>query len=176
MRRVRLRPANKARWYCAQTKPGMQFFAKERLESQGFKVFMPLTLVQQKKRMPEYRPLFGTYFFVQFNKLLDRWQAIWSTPGVSKLLSGSELEPSPISDTVINSLRAQEVNPSDDWVKLSPIDPGTLVRVTRGPFADHVGICKISSQDRVSLLFKIMGKEVDCYFTRVDVEVASAAN
>ena len=106
-------------------------------------------------------PLFLNYVFVE---LLDgqRWALIGSAFGVNRLLTRKAadteyLEPAIIADSFINDLKSCSTQKDErEW----RLDPGTEVRIERGPFAQMTGtIASWSSAERCRLLVWMLGRE-----------------
>jgi len=125
-------------------------------------------------RLPE--PVFPSYVFI---KLADgqRWVPINSTFGVRRLLTrqadGSEYrEPAVIADAVIAGLqRCSRYDDKDGW----RLEPGTAIRILRGPLAGQAAILRWSSAERVGFLLNIMNRDLEVEIA-VDQVVPVAAH
>ena len=78
-------------WVLIYTKVKQEKRAKENLENQGFKTFLPM--IASAKDLAKYENLeivFPRYFFAQINLELDNWTAINSSYGVSHIIMFGE--------------------------------------------------------------------------------------
>ena len=114
------------------------------------------------------------YLFIELH-YGQRWPPINSTYGVNKLLTrkatGSEyLEPAGIADSFINDLMGCSTrNEQQEW----RLDPGTVVRIERGPFAQMTGtIASWSSAERCCLLVWMLGRETAVEVRGADIMAA----
>src|SRR5882672_2531529 len=110
-------------WYCIQAKPNRVFFAKSGIERLGFQVLLPTTTITKSHygvERSQLVPLFGTYFFVQFDVDTDHWKPITNIPGVRRLLSHTPEQPTPIPDisitTMLECITAEQQVPNNNTV------------------------------------------------------------
>lgn len=150
------------RWYCVQTKPGGELLVMMGLAQQEIIHHLPI-VVTADKQVP--MPLFPRYLFVQFDVGQDAWRGIPHTPGVTRLFSASAERPIPMRRGIVESWieRAAADGGVIDGrpVQAAPIDVGSEVRITAGPLADLVGLCRRSSVERVAVLLTVMGRSVE---------------
>src|SRR6185436_2874335 len=122
-------------------------------------------------RPASLRPMFPGYAFVRI--VGDAWGPICNTFGVIRLLTGcgggDARRPQQISDDFISSMRSCVLDDPD--AALPVLDPGTLVRVTRGPLLSNVAAVRWSREDRLGLLFSLLGRQVEIEFSLADVEL-----
>ena len=124
-------------------------------------VFEKRKLDRRRKLVVVNEPLFPGYLFVEI--LQDqRWVPIRSTYGINKLLTRTAadseyLEPAVIADSFINDLMLCSTRKDErEW----RLDPGTTVRIERGPFSQFTGtLASWSSSDRCKLLVWMLGRE-----------------
>ncbi|MGO4917844.1 transcription termination/antitermination protein NusG [Pseudogemmobacter sp. W21_MBD1_M6] len=154
-------------WFLAQFKPNSHRIAERNLVRQGFRTFLPLheeTTRAQCKFTVQMRPLFPGYLFVALDLLQERWSAVNSTYGVTRIVSFGK-EPTPVPLDLISQLMLR----CDQEGKLLPpklLKPGDKVTVAKGPFADVIATIESVAPDRrVWVLMDIMGGE-----TRVAVQ------
>jgi transcriptional antiterminator RfaH len=157
------------RWYVVQTHPHAEGKACWHLERQGFATYLPRYL---KKRRHARRtesvivPLFPRYLFVAIDMRAQRWLAIRSTIGVSRLVCDGD-RPAPVPISVYEALRRRE--DAHGLVRLDPKPPfsaGEKVCVLDGAFQDCLGVFEgMSSNERVTILLELLGRKV-----RVDLE------
>ena len=106
------------------------------------------------------KPLFPSYIFSLFDIKDNGWTSIGSTYGVQYLLKNEHMYPQTISADFIRSLK-QNCNEksciTSNYFNLCKDDN---VKFIDGPFIDSIGkIIKLSSSDRVSVLFKIFNNQ-----------------
>jgi transcription antitermination factor NusG len=155
-------------WCAAQVVNNQHSVAIRHLERQNYKTFNPCyetrTIIRHKITIV-CRPLFGNYLFIDLDDG-QRWVPIRNTTGVSKLLlrqpQGSEyLQPAPIASEFIEGLRVCSRHADGDPEPTWRLSPGTLVRITAGPFRDHEAeILTWSDSDRVRLVGWLLGRSV----------------
>jgi transcription antitermination factor NusG len=106
------------RWYVAVTTAGGEFLARSELlsrsEATGLSCFLPLdkprVIVRHNRAGREVArkivpvPLLRGYLFVQFDPRRDRWQSIYSTPGLERLLGMDRYRPEPIPCAFVERL------------------------------------------------------------------------
>jgi len=153
------------RWYCVQAKHRYEFFAAANLRRNGFE---PLLLTElrttKRKNGVEFEKLvslFGIYFFIPLDIEVDNWKRVVYTHGVRRIFSSNPETPSPIPDSVIESLIASR-NPITTTPETPQIHPGCRVRIIQGPLANPntEAICQWRDGDRVKLLLSIVQREV----------------
>lgn len=100
-------------WYLVHTKPRQEKCALDNLLRQGFQCYLP-TLPSEKLRQGVLtvtdEPLFPRYLFIRLGQgySAPSWAPIRSTKGVSRLVSFG-VEPAKVADSLVETLRAQEV-------------------------------------------------------------------
>lgn len=134
--------------------------AERNLRRQHFQTFLPMHEETRRKAgrfISTVRPLFTGYMFVAFDTSKGGWRAINSTYGITRLVSFGE-DPQPVPLDLISRLMLR----CDDGGKLLPpriLQPGDVVRLTSGPFAEFVAtVEKISPDQRVWVLLDLMGR------------------
>lgn len=152
------------RWYVAQTQPNAESKAVAHLNRQGFVTYLPRYL---KKRRHARRvdtvaaPLFPRYLFVEIDTSAQRWRSIYSTVGVSQLISNGDA-PTPVADEVVAILRQREEANGLIKLDLRPTYAvGDKLRVLDGVFYDCLGLYDgMADRDRVAILLDLMGRKV----------------
>lgn len=150
------------RWYVVNSQPGAEAKASQHLARQGYRVYLP----RWRKRRSHARriewiaaPLFPRYLFVGFDIEHTRWRAIYSTVGVSHLISVGGL-PAPVPDGIVEAIRSREVE--NGLIEIVPnFRKGEPVVIGEGPFLDQIGLFE-SSDDaaRVTVLLGLLGREI----------------
>jgi transcriptional antiterminator RfaH len=98
--------------------------------------------------------LFPGYLFVFIELQWSR--ARWS-PGVVRIVMNGTA-PAVVPDSVIGVLRTRETGGLIDLPKPPKFRTGDRLRVTRGPFAGHVGLyAGMKPRERVEVLLAILG-------------------
>lgn len=147
------------RWYCAEAMHGLEKVAARLLHKQGFVVFLPEHCLTMPGGVQRIRPLFVGYLFVRLDLTRDRWQPVCTTLGVRRIMSTAEDgRPTPLPvgeiERMIFTARASQGAVVSE-LAFPLIDVGTLCAVLDGPFADLKGVCDLSVDDRVELLFDL---------------------
>jgi transcriptional antiterminator RfaH len=111
--------------------------------------------------------------FVEFDLNLERWRSIYSTFGVSHLLTAGE-DPVPVPAGVVDEIRAREGSDGFVTLGLPPgVGPGSPVRLIDGIFAEAKGVLdRIADQYRVSVLLQLLGREVRVFVPAAHVGAA----
>lgn len=168
--------SSEPRWFVAQTQVHSEIKAAQNLLRQGFEIYLPRYLKRRRHARKVdivAAPLFSRYLFVNVDLGAQRWRAIQSTFGVSRLVMNGD-EPAAVPAGVIGALRARE----DDkgFVKLdrrSAFAPGDKVRVLAGAFTDSLGLFEgLGDRERVSILLDLLGRKVR---VMLDADLVAAA-
>lgn len=163
------------RWYAVHTHPRSEQKALFNLERQGFHAYLPCFAKQRRHARQQQlvsAPLFPRYLFVHMDLDADRWRSVYSSFGVSDVVSAGD-QPVPLPDRVIESIRTREGD--DGLVKMQapkPFRSGDPVQIHGGPLAEQTAIfdCEDDNQ-RVFVLLSLLGRNVR---VRVQAEVLSA--
>jgi transcriptional antiterminator RfaH len=165
-----------SRWYVAQTHPHAEAKATFHLQRQGFAVYGPRHLKQRRhaRRVEKVTaPLFPGYLFVAIDLATQRWLAIDSTTGVTRLVRDGE-RPAPVPLRVIDGLKARE--DSDGFVQLERqprFSPGDKVRIAGGALIDCFGLYEgMNARERVSVLLELLGRKVRVTLASEIIEAA----
>lgn len=167
-------------WYLAQLKPGGFERAVTNLARQGYESFMPLreeTRRRSDRWDTKLTPLFPGYLFVKVPRDRQQWRSINSTFGILRLVAFEAGRPTQVAPDLVASLQSRSAKNG----KLSPsaeFEIGDQVRVISGPFADALAeIEAVPEQNRIYVLFELMGRYTKAMLATVDVErVAPRAN
>src|SRR5262249_4609156 len=118
-------------------------------------------------------PLFPRYLFVTMDMMCQRWRAVRSTIGVTRLVCNGD-DPVPVADNIIETLKGREG--SDGFVVLRARPQfvlGAKVRVLDGVFADCLGLFDgMKDSDRVSVLLDLLGRKVRVVLDEFSVAAA----
>ena len=153
-----------SRWYVAQTHIHAEAKASQHLCCQGFDVYLPRYLKSRRHARRVDRvaaPLFPRYLFVSIDLTTQRWYAINSTIGISKLIRHGNV-PVAVPDAIIEGLKRRE--DAEGHIQLEPQSrfvPGDKVRVSHGAFCDCLGLYEtVSGKERSAILLDLLGRKV----------------
>lgn len=161
-----------APWFCVWTKPQQEARAEHSLRTFAFPTFFPGHCVTLANRQKRIEPLFRRYGFMQPDQD-GQWVGALYAPGVSTIVRDPFGIPCRVPHQAMDRLFAQ-CSPTG---VIYPDDPpefaeNDALRITKGPFAEMVGICKRSAKDRIWLLMEIMGRSTEVGFSRDGLEPA----
>ncbi|HEX9460984.1 MAG TPA: transcriptional activator RfaH [Alphaproteobacteria bacterium] len=152
-----------ARWYVVQTQPHAETKAATHLCRQGFGAYVPRYLKRRRHaRRSETiaAPLFPRYLFVTIDVEVQRWRAIQSTVGVSRLVCSGD-NPAAVPDGIVEALKRREDDRGFVTLEDRPLAPGDKIRVLDGVFADCLGLfVGMTDQERVAVLLDLLGRQV----------------
>jgi transcription antitermination factor NusG len=152
----------------------MELIAVGELVKQDFPAFAPRIQRDLPGGVRTVSLLLPGYLFIRFNRDLERWRRVVSTPGIRYLFGVSEELPIPVPvgivEKMIASARGDNIVVVEDLVGPEQLAVGEEVRVIAGPFADLRGLCRRSAAGRVVLLVEMMGRQVEFVTTRAMVE------
>ena len=151
-------------WFVVHTQPQAEARAVLNLNRQGFGTYLPRYLKTRRharKVDVVAVPVFPRYVFVQIDLQAQRWLAIRSTIGVSRLV-GSAVAPLAVPKGIVDGLLARQN--AEGFVRLlAPpgLRAGDKVRVLGGAFEECLGLFeRITDDQRVSILLDLMGRKV----------------
>ena len=151
-------------WYAVQTHPHAEAKAAAHLKRQGYLIYLPRYLKRRRHaRRVEIvpAPLFPRYLFVAIDMLTQRWRAVQSTVGVSRLVCSGE-EPAILPAAVISELQGRHNEAGFVQLDLRPtFAPGDRIRVAEGAFASCLGLFEgMADRERVAILLDLLGRKV----------------
>ena len=157
-------PGAGPRWYVAHTQPQAEARAVLNLERQGFATYLPRYL----KRRSHARkvdmvpvPVFPRYVFVSIDLARQRWLAIRSTVGVSRLVGYGDA-PLPVPEGIVEEMRRR--HDEEGFLRLlAPpgLRVGDKVRVLGGAFEEALGLFDgVTDEQRVTILLDMLGRKV----------------
>lgn len=148
-------------WYLLQTRAKQEQRAREHLENQGFRCFLPEIDIQTRQggRLVQRREaLFPGYLFVHLCRSGENWAPIRSTRGVLRMVSFSSAGPAPVRAGLVEAIERRLAKPSP--VALSLFRHGEKVRITEGAFANVEAIFEsFNGEERVVVLLKMLQSE-----------------
>lgn len=144
--------APKKRWYVVQAYSGyearVQKALLERIKLQGLEDYFGEILVPTEeivemkagqKRRSE-RKFFPGYVLVKMAMTDEAWHLVCKTPRVSGFIGGTSQQPAPISEQEAKKILEQIEQGVDKPRPKILFEPGEVVRVIDGPFADFNGV------------------------------------
>jgi transcription antitermination factor NusG len=147
-----------ARWYLVHSLPSREECAFQQLTRQKFTGFLPKMLksVRHARRIQtKLAAYFPGYLFVQLDLARDRWRSVNGTFGVAYLVGPGDL-PQPVSVGIVEALLS--CSDHRGVITLGDFRRGQRVRMTAGPFAEHIGVLdRLDATGRVRVLLEIMG-------------------
>jgi len=150
-------------WVLIYTKVKQEIRAKENLENQGFKTFLPLISSRNDlSKSEELEIVFPRYLFAQINLKVDNWSSIKSTKGVDHIvLFGNEFTVVP--DKIIKLIK-EKLNKSGVYkqkIYKTNFNKGDKLVIKEGVFSgiEAIFISK-KSKDRVKLLLKLLNTTI----------------
>ena len=176
--------SDKKRWYVVQA-----FSGYEGRVSQSLKEYIKLNGMEDKfgevlvpteeivemragQRRKSERKFFPGYVLVEMTMDEESWHLVKSIPRVLGFIGGTAERPAPISqrevDTILNRLNESVDKPKPKTM----FEPGELVRVNDGPFADFNGTVESVDYDksRLTVSVSIFGRAtpVELEFSQVE--------
>ena len=156
------------RWYAVNTLPRREFRAKQQLENQGFRVFLPQalkTVRHARKLTTVLAPFFPRYIFVELDLTIHRWRSVNGTFGVRRLVMLGE-RPNPVPCGIVETMLAS-VGDNDVLRFERNLKTGSEVRLVAGPFAEQLGILdRLDDSGRIRVLLQIMGGTIPVQLPR----------
>ncbi len=172
------------RWYVVQAYSGYEVKVKgmleerivrESLEDKFGKVLVPTEEIVEmragQQRRSE-RKFFPGYVLVEMDMDDESWHLVKNTPRVMGFIGGTADRPAPITEKEANEI-LQRVEDSSDKPKPKVLfEPGEVIRVCDGPFADFNGVVEKVDYEknrvRVSVLIFGRSTPVDLEFSQVE--------
>lgn len=156
-------------WFVLQTKPFKEAIVEKLLYEAGIQVYCP----RYKDEEGRIHSLFPCYEFVNFN-FPREYRLVRFTRGVRRVV-GNEAGPIPVEATVIQTIKAREV---EGFVvleeELPPPEIGDLVEVVKGPFKGIRGIFSrlITGEQRVLILLNYLHYQASLIIDRDKIRKA----
>lgn len=95
-------------WIIVITKGKQEAMVKARLEAKGFEVYLPMRLVIGARKGVYPVPFFPRHLFARAQMDAGRWQSIFTTVGVARLLCSPD-RPLGVRDDFINKIKGREL-------------------------------------------------------------------
>lgn len=161
-------------WVVVVTKPFQEIVARRNLEAQGFPVYLPMKLYENRRKEVVSSPFFPRYLFAQIDVGGEEWRRVWSTIGCHSLLGATPTRPpAGVADWVIERVRQQE---EGGYIRMMgevmarqaaprPFTEGQIVRMAGSPL-EAVFVEQVDSK-RAAILVSLLGRD-----SRVTVDLA----
>ena len=139
-----------AKWYAIQTHSGSEKSVKRAIETMAEQlglqdrieeIVVPtedvIEVKNGKKKITE-RSLYPGYVFAKMDLDTDLWHKIQSLPKVSRFI-GESKKPTPLNEKDVQNILDKVQNRAAPKPKIS-FEPGEMVRIIDGPFANFTGM------------------------------------
>lgn len=173
----------KKRWYVVHAYSGYESFVKEalmeRIAQAGIQhrfgeILVPkekIVEMKQGQKKESERKYFPGYVLVHMEMDDETWHLVRKIPRVLGFIGGTSDRPAPISDKEADQI-LQRVEESVDKPKPKVLfEPGEVVRVIEGPFADFNGVVEEVNYEknrlRVAVLIFGRSTPVELEFSQV---------
>jgi transcriptional antiterminator NusG len=156
------------RWYVVQAYSGFENRVKKTLEERiklhalehlFGQILVPTEEVVElragSKRKSE-RKFFPGYVLVQMDLNEESWHLVKDTPRVMGFIGGTPEKPAPISDKEADAILHRVEEGSDKPKPKVLFEPGEMVRVTDGPFADFNGVVEAVDYEKNRLKVSVL--------------------
>jgi transcriptional antiterminator NusG len=124
-----------------------------------------------QKRKSE-RKFFPGYVLVQMEMNEASWHLIKNTPRVMGFIGGTAAKPAAITEKEAEAILRRVADSGDKPKPKTLFEPGEMVRVTDGPFADFTGVVEEANYEksRIQVAVTIFGRStpVELEFSQVE--------
>lgn len=172
------------RWYVLQVASGDELKVKKSLEEkiklracieQFGDILVPTEEVMEMrsghKRKTE-RKFFPGYVLVQMEMNENLWHLVRGIPKVLGFVGGTSDHPAPISEKEVNKILSRIEEGTDKPRPKVLFEPGEVIRVVDGPFAEFNGVVEEVNYDknrlRVAVMIFSRSTPVDLDFSQVE--------
>ncbi|WP_420588587.1 transcription termination/antitermination protein NusG [Bacterioplanoides sp.] len=172
------------RWYVVHAYSGyekrVQNTLKERIElhdmqDQFGEVLVPteeVVEVREGKKRKSERKFYPGYVLVQMDMNDDTWHLVKQTPRVMGFIGGTADKPAPITEREADAILQRVQDGAERPTHKTIYEPGEVVRVIDGPFADFNGVVEgvDYEKSRLQVAVTIFGRStpVELEFTQVE--------
>ncbi len=172
------------RWYVVQAYSGYEAKVKtmlqeriklNELDNMFGQILVPTEEVVEmragQKRKSE-RKFFPGYVLVEMEMADESWHLVKETPRVMGFIGGTSDRPAPITEREVNAILQRLEDSTDKPKPKTLFEPGELVRVIDGPFADFSATVESVNYDKnrlqVSVLIFGRSTPVELEFSQVE--------
>lgn len=172
------------RWYVVHAYSGFEKQVKrsldERVKLAGMEdkfgdVLVPTEEVVEMKggqKRKSERKFFPGYVLVEMEMADDSWHLVKDCPKVMGFIGGTSDKPAPISEKEANAILNRVEDSVEKPKPKTLFEPGEIVRVVDGPFADFNGVVEEVNYDknrlRVAVLIFGRSTPVELEFSQVE--------
>lgn len=158
----------KKRWYVIQAYSGKEQMVKhellERIRRAGLvdkfgDILLPTEEVvemREGKQRRSDRKFFPGYVLIQMVLDDDTWHMVKNSPNVIKFIGGTSDRPAPISDKEADEILCRIQEGVDKPKPKVLFEPGEVIRVNDGPFADFNGVVEEVNYDKSRLKVEVL--------------------
>ena len=167
----------KKRWYVIQAFSGFEARVAQSLR-EHIKLhamedkFGEVMEIRSGQRRKSERKFFPGYVLVQMTMDDDSWHLVRSVPRVMGFIGGTPDRPAPISDKEVDAIMNRLQQVGDKPRPKTLFEPGEMVRVSDGPFADFNGVVEEVDYEksRLKVSVSIFGRAtpVELDFSQVE--------
>ena len=152
------------KWYLIQTKPAQEVIATQNLSNQGFNVFHPKAIIENKTVS-----LFPRYLFIELDDKTQNWTPIRSTKGVANFVRFG-LSFAVVPNQIIRMIKIQQQQTIEKMIDICSHQKGDSVEIKSGVFKGQQAIFQnYSSSDRLTVLLKLIGQHQKLEFTEKEI-------
>lgn len=175
---------NQKSWYAIQVTSGFESYVKDvimkRVNELGIeeafgRILVPsekIVEMRQGKKRESEKKFFPGYVLIEMEMNEDTWYLVHKTPKVIGFIGGKSGNPTPVRDAEINKILDRVEESADKPKPKVLFEPGEVVRVTDGPFADFSGVVEEvnyeKSRLRVAVLIFGRSTPVELEFSQVE--------
>lgn len=150
------------RWFAVYCKPRQELVARENLQRQGFRAYLPRIQIKQRRRgkwVDVIEVLFPRYIFIQVDPTRNSIAPVRSTRGVVGLVHFGG-QPATVANEVMETLLQHENPESGLHQDNRPqFSEGETVKLVEGPLAGMEGVYSQEDGDkRVTVLLELLGQ------------------
>tara|TARA_R110002020_G_scaffold183864_3_gene380379 strand:+ start:731 stop:1273 length:543 start_codon:yes stop_codon:yes gene_type:complete len=152
-------------WFVLRTRPRQEYRAKQNLENQAARTYLPMLScerIKRNKRVIVEELLFPGYIFVQFSTDRALFHKIRSTFGVINFVKfGQHL--AQITDAGMQSMynSVEKLTIKNRSIQHSAPSVGDTVEITQGPFSGlHATIVELKGNERCLVMLEMLHKQV----------------
>ena len=176
--------AGKMRWYVVQAFSGFEqrvatslreHIKIHQMEDKFGEVLVPTEEVIEMRagqKRKSARKFFPGYVLVEMAMDEEAWHLVKSVPRVLGFIGGTSDRPAPITQKEVDAILNRLEENTDSPTPKTLFEPGEVVRVTEGPFADFNGVVEEvdyeKSRVKVSVLIFGRSTPVDLEFGQVE--------
>ena len=171
-------------WYILQVYSGQELAVKKlleeriavkKLQDQFGKILVPTEEVMEMKsgqKRKSERKFFPGYVLIEVELTPELWHIICEVPKVIGFIGGRADQPAPISEKELNKIMQRVQEGVDSPRPKVLFEPGEIIRVNDGPFADFNGVVEDVNYEksRLRVAVSIFGRStpVELEFAQVE--------